>query len=36
VDLGKKKRVTVRSFKGKTSLSCTRRVHCLHGKKERL
>jgi len=34
VDLGKKKRVTVRSFKGKPPLSCTYHIDCLHGKKE--
>lgn len=34
VDLGKKKRVTVRSFKGKSPLSCTCRIDCSHGKKE--
>ena len=34
VDLGKKKRVTVRSFKGKSPLSRTSFIDCLHGKKE--
>ena len=33
VDLGKKKRVTVRSFKGK-SPPCTYCIDCSHGKKE--
>jgi len=34
VDLGKKKRVTVRSFKGKSPLSRTYFIDCLHVKKE--
>ena len=33
VDLGKKKRVTVRSFKGKSPLSCTYCINRLHGSK---